>query len=171
MKNIILKNIPGHENRYKASDTGEIYSCLTNKFLSKAVHKNTGYELVNLTLKNTKQKVFYVHRLVAFAFMGYAKEGIQVNHKNGIKTDNRISNLEYMTHEQNQRHSWQVLKRKPSINYGEAAGSAKLTERDVLEMRRIYATGKYTYKRLGKKFGISGGHAAKIINKEAWAHL
>ena len=171
MNEIILKDIPRHEKRYKASNDGRIFSCLSNIFLSKSVHKNTGYELVNLTLKNKSQKVYYVHRLVALAFLGEPKKKKQVNHKNGVKTDNRINNLEYVTHAQNQKHSWRVLNRKPSINYGESAGSSKLTESDVLEMRSLYSTGRYTYKYIGKLFGISGGHASKIINKKAWPHI
>jgi hypothetical protein len=167
----IQKDIPEHEGRYKATSDGRIYSCLTSKFMSIYVNKSNGYCYVNLTLKSGKQKNCIVHRLIASAFFGECSDGYQVNHKNGIRDDNRIDNLEYLTKIENERHSWRFLNRKPSINRGEEAGSAKLTEKKVLQMRHLHATGKYTYKELGKRFGISGGHTSKVINGDAWSHI
>ncbi len=64
----------------------------------------TGYLQVNL-YRAGRPVHFYVHRLVADAFLGPIKPGLVVNHKNGIKTDNRASNLEITTVEENLRHA------------------------------------------------------------------
>jgi HNH endonuclease/NUMOD4 motif len=70
--------------------------------------KNTwGYVHVNLS-KHGHRWVVTVHRLVATAFMGSCPEGMEVNHKNGDKTDPRLDNLEYVTHSANVRHALRI---------------------------------------------------------------
>ena len=63
-----------------------------------------GYDMVNPRINN-KNKTLKVHRLVAQAFIPNPENKPQVNHKNGIKTDNRAENLEWVTHSENTRHT------------------------------------------------------------------
>lgn len=72
---------------------------------------NAGYKYVDFWLYN-KKKRFLVHRLVAIAFIPNPKWKKQVNHKNGIRDDNKLENLEWCTNGENAKHSYDNLGRK-----------------------------------------------------------
>ena len=122
----IWKPVVGWEDSYEVSNLGNIKSLdryITTKnghqlYIKQTIIKkrinNCGYERVELN-KNGKGKMYSIHRLVAEAFLENFNKNLQVNHKNGIKTDNRIQNLEMVTAKENQRHSYNVLKTKPSM--------------------------------------------------------
>lgn len=74
-----------------------------------------GYRQVKM-YSNGKRKSVYVHRLVAEFFIPNPDNKPEVNHKNGIRDDNRIENLEWVTHEENMIHSRDVLKNHPANN-------------------------------------------------------
>jgi len=69
---------------------------------------NCGYLFVFLYYKG-QSRICYVHNLVATAFVEGWREGLQVNHKNGVKTDNRAENLEWVTASENRQHASDVL--------------------------------------------------------------
>lgn len=100
----IWKDIPGWEGRYQASTLGEIKSMPNRKhkedYNLKPVINSVGYYQVYL-YDNGKKKCYKVHRLVYEAFNGPIPEGMQVNHINEVKTDNRLTNLNLMTCEEN----------------------------------------------------------------------
>lgn len=100
----LWKDIPNFENLYQASNLGNIRSLYTNKILKYEISKN-GYCQVMLC-KDKKRKLLYVHRLIAITYLDNYSEDLQVNHKNGIKTDNRIENLEMVTCKENIQHSF-----------------------------------------------------------------
>ena len=101
------KPVKDYEGYYEVSDQGEVRrikggkGTRLGKCLSGVVG-TTGYWQVVLA-KDTVHKSHMIHRLVAEAFMGPAGD-LTVNHKNGEKLDNRLSNLEYMTQADNNRH-------------------------------------------------------------------
>lgn len=106
------KDIPGFEGLYQASNLGRVKSlkrfrkgkndCLVSvkEKIKKSVIDRYGYYQVVLC-KNSIKKAYLVHRLVFKAFNGSIPEGLQVNHINEIKTDNRLENLNLMTAKEN----------------------------------------------------------------------
>ncbi len=95
-----------HDN-YAVSDTGQIKNIKTGKILSQHLRPNDGYLQVSLW-KNGTSKNFPVHRLVCLSFLDNTDNKRNVNHKNGIKTDNRVENLEWCTPSENNYHAVKI---------------------------------------------------------------
>lgn len=94
-----LKDFPN----YGITRDGRVYSYITNRFLKTPCNK-AGYSEVNLYLQRVPH-LKTIHRLVAETFLPNPFNKREVNHKNGIKTDNRIENLEWVTPSENIRHA------------------------------------------------------------------
>ena len=92
---------------YQASDLGRIKSIArkgTKGGILKQRTKN-GYCIIDLT-KNMKKTTHLVHRIIAKTFIPNPQNKTEINHKNGIKTDNNINNLEWCTPSENKKHAW-----------------------------------------------------------------
>ena len=120
MENEIWKDVPGYAGIYQVSNLGHVKSLsrqiivrgytrlLHNDRLIKISKYKNGYCFVTLS-KNGINEQILLHRLVIKTFVGNSK--LEVNHKDGNKENNNINNLEYVTHSENQFHSFRVLKR------------------------------------------------------------
>ena len=97
------KDINGYEGLYMISNFGRIKSLYQNRILKPKVDKN-GYLEIGL-MKNKRRKYFKVHRLVAMNFIDNQNNYPVVNHKNEIKNDNRVENLEWCTVKYNNHYS------------------------------------------------------------------
>ena len=103
----IYKDIVGYESLYRINRCGLIVSSYKNKKTLKPATDKDGYLRVTL-VKDGTNKCHYVHRLVARTFI--EDNSIkQVNHKNGIKNDNRVDNLEWVTCQENIKHCINTL--------------------------------------------------------------
>jgi len=113
---------------------------------------------------NWKRYYTQAHRLVYHHFHGPIPEGTPLNHKNGVKIDNRPENLELTTYSGNTRHMIDVLKKGRVLNqYGESNSMAKLTGKQVEEIRILYAKGKMNQLELAKKFGVAFQTISKTV--------
>ena len=134
-----------------------------------AKSKSAGYPTVMFSDGRTRHKVF-VHRVV---WMLTAQQdipnGMQINHKNGIRGDTRPINLELMTPSQNVIHAIRVLGRKPKAQEGEMNAMVKLTESEVLKIRAL--AGKMPQSKIGAMFRVSQGTISGIVLGKTWTHL
>jgi len=175
----IWNDIKGYEGFYEISSYGRVKSLVRmrkckNQYGPYTVEdpekilrpgkNNHGYMSVVL-YKDHKRKTKSVHRLVAKAFIDNPNNKIQVNHKNGLKHDNRIENLEWCTNSENQIHSYRTGLTKSVY------GNAKLNERQVIKIRELYNSGEYTQTELGRKFGVYKTTIHKIVRKLIWTQV
>lgn len=153
---------------YFISNYGRVKSCRLMKSgkykecILKSVKHREGY--CQVTIYSGKPKIEYVHRLVAEKFVSNINNKPFVNHKNGIKTDNRADNLEWCTQKENIHHS---LKNGFQILNGENNPSAKLTKNQVLEIVKI----KKTSVEICKKYGVDKTTIQCIKNGKRWSSV
>ena len=102
--NEIWKPIQGYEGLYEISNTGKVKSLIKGRLLKPANHVK-GYLFTTLT-KDGKHSRFYIHRLVASAFLGSESRDKEVNHIDGNKKNNCVENLEWCTGIENKEHAY-----------------------------------------------------------------
>lgn len=95
--------IDGYDNKYFITEDGNVFSAKSNRFLSKS-DNGKGYLFVGL-YKSKKTTQHYIHRLVAKAYIANTDKNKQVNHKDGNKSNNNKSNLEWATRHENMNHA------------------------------------------------------------------
>ena len=169
------RSVSGYEGLYEVSNKGRVRR--TGKAYGAAVpgkilgygDGGVGYVKVRLYTGNCKCKTFRVHHLVLAAFVGPCPDGMVCNHKNGIKSDNRVENLEWVTYSQNTQHGFDVLHR--DTPRGEGHGMAKLSEDQVIEIRRLYLTGNYSQHQLAKMFNIGRRGIQAVVTLGTWKHI
>ena len=173
----IWKSIPQYEGIYQVSNLGQV-KCLKRFVNAKGGSKkqvleqiitqqnDKGYFRVNLS-KEGKIKRIAVHRLVALAFISNDDNKPQVNHINGIKTDNRLENLEWVTLSENIIHAYA---NKLIIRKGEKHTQNKLTTQNVFEIRNLLSKGLKQDEN-AKKYGVIRQTIGCIKNGKSWNHI
>ena len=128
----------------------------------RAEHRlTTGYLQVRAMVDSVRHNGL-AHRLVWFHLWGSIPDGMTINHRNGVKDDNRPENLELATPSENMRHAVHVLGTASTARqWGEANAAAKLTTAEVGEIRRMRLAGM-RLREVADKFGISIQHVSKI---------
>ncbi len=145
---------------YLVYPDGRVYSEISNKFLKESITWN-GYYVLGSNLG-------YVHRLVVTCFIGEIPDHLVVNHKNGIKTDNRVENLEIVTRSQNIIHAYATGLAEGKA--GEDNSQAKLTEQQVLQMY-IHLKAGVNNETLGNMYNVHPRYISLIRHGHRWGHL
>ena len=160
--------VPGYENYYEVSSEARVRR-IGGRVLKPWRHRD-GYLNVGLSTPALGLKIYFLHRVVALAFLGPSPVGYTVNHKDGNKLNNLPDNLEYMTLADNIRHS--LRNGIPDKNYahGVAVASAKLTDEKVREIRRLSDDGVRS-RIIAREFGASDATISAIVNRKSWKHV
>ena len=129
-----------------------------------------GYRAVKIMVDGS-QTTTRAHRLVWRHFQGPIPEGLTINHKNGIKSDNRPDNLELATYAEQTRHVIDVLGTARCLRQnGESNAMRKLTEVQVKEIRRRREQGELL-RDIAVDFGIAIQNVSKIARRTRWASV
>lgn len=174
----IWKDIEGYEEFYQVSNLGRVKSIerlvdhpkggkriVRERFLAVKTNKR-GYLYSSLS-KNGIVTNQFNHRLVAFAFISNPENKPEVNHKNGIKTDNYLENLEWCNRSENEVHARKIGLKK--TKKGENSNLSKLTD---LEAKIIkYNFKGVTHNDIAILFGISKHQVSKIKQGKSWSHI
>ena len=160
------RDVVGYEDQYEVSSIGNVRRKIQNLKLNNSAH---GYYNVSLS-KNGECVTKLVHRLVAEAFLDNPDCKEQVNHKDCNKLNNNITNLEWMTSQENIQHV--VGNYRQRDQNGENNNMSKLTESDVLFIRQLKKDGYTTYK-IHKEFYpyLHQQTIYAITNKRIWKHI
>ena len=167
MKKIVIPNVK-LKYEYLINESGEVYSKATNTFL-KPNKTAKGYLRYSLTTE-TGRKYFMVHRLVLFTYNPTENmESLEVNHKDGNKENNHLSNLEWCSGSENVRHSLSTGLKIPAK--GEQVGNSVLNEKKVLEIIELLLNTNLSLQKIGDKFGVSRHTIFDIKRKKSWKYL
>jgi hypothetical protein len=169
--------IPGFEGLYEAGIDGTIYRLARSieKFCGptktqvqlpeiqlRPFAQSNGYVQVSLFRDGSSCKQ-YVHRVIALTFIPNPNELPEVNHKDGDKLNNAVTNLEWVTRSDNEKHAVAVLGK----NTGERCHSAKLTDADALEVIQS----KESAVALAERFGVHFTTIYRVRRGDRWKHL
>ncbi len=142
------------------------YRFLKGKIMGQTIEKDF-YLRINLTNINKDRNRFSTHRLLAIAAIPNPKNKSEINHKNGVKWNNVLWNLEWTTESENMIHA---IKTGLLISQkGEKHGGSKLTKKQVLEIREI---GKSMFQKdIAILYNINRTSVTNILNRKSWTHI
>lgn len=155
--------------KYVVSDSGDVYSCQSGEWRKLSpLNTPNGYLHVVLCEKGVQKRIG-VHQLVAQCFIQNPDGHKQVNHKNGIKKDNRKENLEWASQSENVKHAYGLELRTINEEHRERArllgeSKRKLTIEQADEIRALFSTGMFTKTSLSKRFGVNRKSIQQIID-------
>jgi len=176
----IWKDIQGYEGLYQVSNLGRV------KSLDRLIQRVPGtlrkwdgkVKKIKLSLgkyvrfglyREGDVSFFIVSRLVAKAFIPNPLNKLCVNHIDNNPNNNKVENLEWVTHKENMQHAV----RQGRIAYGEIISNSKLKEKDVINIRKEYSkhSRNFNTHTLAKKFKVTQATIWQIISRSTWKHI
>ena len=158
-----IRGFPG----YDVSSFGRIRTkrCILNG----SGHKQ-GYMVATL-IGPVRRQTFMIHRLVATAFLPNDSNAPEVNHLTGVKHDNRVGNLEWVTRKENQQHAWRSGLITPNrVRLGQGWLSKTFSEQDVINIRERRAIGE-SCESLCREYGVSNGCISEMVTGTTFAEV
>lgn len=158
---------------YAVHPSGSIYTCINHQYgfyptwrkLKTRRHKNTGYWNSHLQI-NGKSKTYLLHRIIAICFVPNPDNKPCVNHIDGNRSNNEVSNLEWCTYKENTRHAMKL----GTFHVGETVRTSFLKEHQVKEIKSMREQG-IKFKDIADSFGVCVGTIESIVYKRSWKHL
>ena len=152
-----------HPN-YAITEQGNVYNGKTKKYLKHCL-SNTGYLTVYVDGKNR-----LLHRLLAEVFIPNPNNLPCVNHKDGNKLNNELSNLEWCSYSHNNKHAYKTGLKTCGDRKGDNALNRKLTAEQVTYIRQVYKKGDVVYgaTALSKIFNVTPSCICNLIKGRSW---
>jgi hypothetical protein len=167
MDNVIWK--PIFNGIFEVSSDGRVRRVIrthSNQKLGELKASSSGRYMRLAFSVEGKHRSFSVHRLALLAFRGPCPEGMEGAHLNGNGKDNRIDNLAYVTHFDNEQHK-RLHGTRPR---GSKQGSSKLTEEQVIEIRRQIESGM-SGGEMARRYNMTPATISWIRNRKGWTHV
>lgn len=157
--------LPNIKNLYTINDNGEIFSDISGKMKTRN-KGNTEYQIINFMTQEGKKKTYRVHRLVMMAFKPVKDmDKLEVNHIDGDKKNNALSNLEWCSSSENQKHAFQTGLQQP--RKGEKSNFSKLTQADIEKIFELRKLG-WLQKDIADQIGCTRSNISYILNHKTW---
>lgn len=142
-------------SNYEVSDCGRVSNAKSGRILK--LHTDRGYKCLRLPDDSGKRKNLSVHRMVAMLFIPGYEQGLDVNHKNSIRSDNRKCNLEWMTRRANVLHG-----------IGRRIENCKLLTDDEVRMVRLARRRWVSFAFLARWFGVNSATVRGVCRRKKY---
>lgn len=170
----VWKPVVGYEGEYEVSNLGRIKSKART-----IIHGHTGTRIIPETIRKiqtrshgrkyvllSNKRPIAIHRAVAEAFIGPCPDGCNCNHIDGDPANNRVENLEWITHSENMKHAY----RNGLTPVGEKRGNSKLTNSTAASIKKMLRDGVRVFE-VAKHFCLHKSTVQNIKNGSCWAHI
>lgn len=164
---ILRKNYEFGGITYLVCSNGDIFGPTGKKL--KARENADGYAVITMGNKRIRRSTQFVHRIVAELFLPNPEKLSDVDHLNGERMNPDVSNLQWVTHEENVRRAYERGSHIGRIT-GEKNPKARLTPDFVLKLREEYNAG-VTIQEMADKYGMPWNTVGNAVKKITWKHL